>query len=192
MPRILVPLLKEYPQLELFLREGLTEQLLGELKSGALDAVVASDTFTDPALLTFPLFFEPFLLAVPARHRLAGKDPLLARDLRASEMVLLEDGHCLRDQSLDICPSNHRGNVRQIHATSLETLRHLVAAGAGYTLVPEMAVDDDKRLKALVRYRRFEQKPVGRNIILVCRKRSGRIPEIQELANFIGREIRGQ
>src|SRR6185436_14601112 len=97
-------------------------------------------------------------------------------------MVLLEDGHCLRDQTLDFCPSNRRGNIRQFHATSLETLRHLVATGSGYTLIPELAVREDKALKSLIVYRRFDDQPVGRTIILVCRNRFGRMTDIDALA----------
>jgi LysR family hydrogen peroxide-inducible transcriptional activator len=188
-PHLLPPLRKVYPKLELFLREGLTEQLLGELRSGRLDAVIASDTFTDAALRVIPLFFEPFSLAVPRRHPLSKKDSVERRDLHPEQMVLLEDGHCLRDQTLDLCASNRRGDVRQFHATSLETLRHLVAAGSGYTLIPKLAVPEDNRLKSLIRYRPFHDKPVGRNVILTCRVRFGRMADIDALADFIRKNL---
>jgi LysR family transcriptional regulator, hydrogen peroxide-inducible genes activator len=185
MPHLLAPLRKSFPALDLFLREGLTEPLLGELKSGQLDAVIASDTFEDSTLRTIPLFFEPFVLAAPREHPLASKASVVKRDLNSNDMVLLEDGHCLRDQTLDICPSNRRGHIRQFHATSLETLRHLVAAGSGYTLIPELAVRDDKHLKSLIVYRRFGDTGIGRNVILVCRKRFARMADIDILASFI-------
>ncbi len=184
-PYLLAPMKKSYPKLKLFLQEGLTDRLLGELKAGQLDAVIASDTFEDPSLRTIPLFFEPFILAVPRGHSLAAKERLTRRDLNSEDMILLEDGHCLRDQTLDICPANRRGNVRQFFATSLETLRHLVATGSGYTLIPNLAVRDDKGLKPLIRYRQFDDKAVGRNIILVCRARYGRMADIDALAEFI-------
>ena len=190
-PHLLAPLRKAFPALELFLREGLTDQLLAELKAGQLDAVVASDTFEDASLRQLPLFFEPFVLAVPRTHPLALKKNLSRRDLHGDEMVLLEDGHCLRDQTLDFCPANRRAHVRQFHATSLETLRHLVAAGAGYTLIPELALREDKQLKTLIAYRRFEGKPLGRAIILVCRQRFGREADIQSLAAFIRKQVPG-
>ncbi len=189
MPHILAPLRKAYPNLGLFLREGLTEELLRDLKAGLLDAIIASDTFNDPAISVIPLFFEPFLLAAPPGHPLSRKDNLSSKDLRASEMVLLEDGHCLRDQSVDICPSNRRGQIRQLHATSLETLRHLVATGFGYTLIPQLAVADDKRLKTLIRYRPFQQKAVGRRIVLGYRSRFGRVADIHELAQFLSKHL---
>ncbi len=185
MPHLLAPMRKTFPKLELFLREGLTEELLAELKAGRLDAVIASDTFDDPTLRILPLYFEPFVLAAPTGHPLTAKTSIGRRDLNSNDMVLLEDGHCLRDQSLDICPSNRRGHIRQFHATSLETLRHLVATGSGYTLVPELAVREDKQLKPLMVYRRFGEKGIGRNIILVCRKRFARMADIDTLASLV-------
>jgi LysR family hydrogen peroxide-inducible transcriptional activator len=189
MPHLLVPLRKAYPKLDLFLQEGLTEQLLGQLKAGRLDAVIASDTFQDPSLRVVPLFYEPFVLAVPRGHALANKERLTRRDLQAEQMILLEDGHCLRDQTLDLCPANRRGHIRQFYATSLETLRHLVATGSGYTLIPALAVRDERRLKPLVQYRTFQDKIVGRKIILTCRRRFARMPDIDALADFIRSNI---
>jgi LysR family hydrogen peroxide-inducible transcriptional activator len=189
MPYLLAPLRKAYPKLDLFLREGLTDQLLGELRAGQLDAVIASDTFVDPGLRVIPLFFEPFLLAVPRTHKLASKQHLDRRDLNSEHMVLLEDGHCLRDQTLDLCPANRRGHIRQFHATSLETLRHLVATGSGYTLVPILALRDDKALKPLIRYRHFNDEGIGRKIILACRKRFGRMGDIDALADLIRKNL---
>jgi LysR family transcriptional regulator, hydrogen peroxide-inducible genes activator len=189
MPHLLAPLRKAYPKLDLFLQEGLTEQLLGQLKVGRLDAVIASDTFQDPSLHVVPLFYEPFVLAVPRGHALANKERLTRRDLQAEQMILLEDGHCLRDQTLDLCPANRRGHIRQFYATSLETLRHLVATGSGYTLIPALAVRDERRLKPLVQYRTFQDKIVGRKIILTCRRRFARMPDIDALADFIRSNI---
>jgi len=185
LPHLLSPLRKAYPKLELFLREGLTEQLLGELRTGQLDAVIASNTFVDSTLRVIPLFFEPFVLAAPRTHKLATKEHVDRRDLNAERMLLLEDGHCLRDQTLDLCPANRRGHIRQFQATGLETLRHLVATGSGYTLMPALAVSDDKMLKSLICYRRFDDKAIGREIVLACRNRFGRMTDIDALAHFI-------
>jgi LysR family hydrogen peroxide-inducible transcriptional activator len=100
-------------------------------------------------------------------------------------MVLLEDGHCLRNQTVEVCPSNRRGKFREFQATSLETLRHLVASGFGYSLMPRLAVDSNDRLKNLIAYRPFDGKPVGRTIVLACRERFARIDDIETLAEFI-------
>jgi LysR family transcriptional regulator, hydrogen peroxide-inducible genes activator len=181
-----LPLLKRpFPKLQLILREGLTDELLGDLRSGNLDAVLAARTFEESGFHVFPLFKEPFLLTVSSEHPLATKEPLSTKDLRSEDMVLLEDGHCLRDQTLEICPPNRRGNIRQFHATSVETLRHLVASGMGYTLLPQLAVTGADRMKGMLRYRRFYSEKIGRTIVLVCRERYARLREIEQLAEFL-------
>ena len=114
--------------------------LVADLRAGALDAVIAAPTFEMDGLRQFELFWEPFVLAAPKRHRLTGKSSVQAADLRSDEMVLLEDGHCLSEQVVEVCPSSRRGNFKTFHATSMETLRHLVAAGFGCTLMPQLAV----------------------------------------------------
>lgn len=185
LPHLLGPLRKAFPKLELRLREGLTDPLLEELRAGRLDAVLAARTFPEEGLHVLPLFNEPFLLAAPNDHPLGRRPSVKASDLDAADMVLLEDGHCLRDQTLAICPPNRRGHAKELLVTSVETLRHLVASGAGYTLIPLLAVNEDKRLKPLVRYRRVEGKNTGRSVVLVCRDRFPRKREVEILADFV-------
>jgi len=185
LPHVLGPLRKAFPSLDLHLREGQTSELISDLRAGALDAVLASPTFPTDGLQLFPLFFEPFVLLTPKDHPLARREPLRSLDLRTSEMVLLEDGHCLKDQALQLCPKNRRGNLHPYQATSIETLRQLVATGHGYTLIPYLAATPDKRLKNLILYRKFPDKSVGRKIVLVCRRRFGRIEDINTLARFL-------
>ena len=103
-PKFLAQLKKAYPQLELVLREGLTDELLEELRDGELDVVLAAQTFSSKGLHLYPFAFEPFWLAVPHDHAFASKSGVRPSDLRASDMILLEDGHCLRDQVVDLCP----------------------------------------------------------------------------------------
>lgn len=186
-PHFLSDLKSQFPKLKLIFREGLTDQLLSDLRSGSLDAVLAARTFDESGFRVFPIFDEAFVLAVPKNHALGAKDPLLVRDLHTEDMVLLEDGHCLRDQTLEICPPNRRGNIRQFHATSVETLKHLVASGMGYTLLPELAIGDFDPMKNLLTYRKFESEKIGRTIVLVCRQRYARLAEIEKLAEFLQR-----
>lgn len=186
-PHFLAPLRKAFPKLEPWLQEGLTEDLLAGLRSGEMDLVLAARTFDEKGFRVFDLFEEPFVLALPAHHPMTKKKRLSARDLDPNEMVLLEDGHCLRDQALEICPPNHRGSIRRYHATSLETLRHLVAAGMGYTLMPELAVQPESQMKGLLKYRKL-QGHVGRTIVAVCRERYPRLQEVETLVKFL-REI---
>ncbi|MCM2279816.1 MAG: LysR substrate-binding domain-containing protein [Oligoflexia bacterium] len=185
LPHLLGPLRKAFPKLELRLVEGLTDGLLEDLRAGRLDAVLAARTFDPAGLRVQSLYDEPFVVLAPVGHPLAAKAEASPSDLNASQMVLLADGHCLRDQTVELCPSNRRGNIRDFHATSLETLRHLVATGAGYTLIPLLAVREDARLKNLVRYIHLRGKKVGREVILVSRPGSGRSADVDRLAEFL-------
>ncbi len=167
-PFVLTDLKKAFRNIPLSLREGTTDDLVKQLKAGALDAVIAADTVKDVALKSTSLFFEPFVLAAPKGHPILRKSNLKPSDLRAAEMVLLEEGHCLRDQAIHICPKNRRGNPRTFHATSIETLRHLVASGAGYTLLPKLAANG-KPMSNLITYVDFESSKIGRELVILCR-----------------------
>lgn len=189
-PHFIGPLKRAFPKIELLLREGLTESLLGELRDGKLDAVLASPPLADDGLRVIPLFVEPFVLAMPKGHPHSKSKSLRTADLRGDEMVLLEEGHCLKDQALETCPTRARGQRERVfQATSLETLRHLVAAGMGYTLIPAMAVREDRKLKGLLEYRAFDGKPVGRSIALVCRNRYSKMSDIDALAAFLKEKL---
>jgi LysR family hydrogen peroxide-inducible transcriptional activator len=191
-PYLLRSAREKFPRLSLHLREGLTDGLLEQLKAGELDAVVASPTFDPAGFAMFGLYFEPFLLAAPSDSDLARrKEPPRANDLEASKMVLLEDGHCLRDQTLDFCPSSRRGgSLSTLHATSLETLKHLVASGLGYTLIPKLAAPakSGNPLGEMIRYRGFSDPRVGREIILLTRKSSARLAEVELLAKQLQKQ----
>jgi len=185
-PFFLGPLKKAFPQLDLVLREGLTHEILEELRDGELDVVLAAQTFSPKGFHVYPVAFETFWLATSPEHPFVQKSQVKPSDLRASDMVLLEDGHCLRDQIMDLCPVKHRGQVRQYHAVSIETVRYLVAAGAGYTLIPKRAVPVKKSSKeGLVYYRELDGKEVGRKLILVCRDQFPRMKDVRELVGFL-------
>ena len=168
-PRLLGSLNKVYPRLQLQLTEGLTEVLLDELVAGSLDAVLAALPLGRGQLVVEPLFFEPFWLAAPKGHSLARKSPVTTRDLRGDEMILLQEGHCLSGQALDVCPSNRRNDVERLQSTGLETLRHMVASGKRYTLLPWLAVGDAPPLKELVTYKPLKGKQTGRTIAIASR-----------------------
>lgn len=187
LPHFLGPVRKQFPKLELYLKEGLTNGLLADLKDGRLDMILASPTFDEAGFKVLPLFFEPFLLAAPKGHPLLKKSILRSADLDAGQMVLLEDGHCLKDQTVDFCAPSRRGEGvgRHFHATSLETLRHLVASGLGYTLIPALAERADLDFGRLVQYRKFDGKPVGRVVAIVCRENFGRMQDVEGLVSFI-------
>src|SRR5690606_35920919 len=130
LPHVLPGLRERFPRLEFLLVEDKTDALLERLRDGRLDAAVLALPLADEQLHAEPLFDEPFVLATPAGHPLAGRGPLAVDDLDEERLLLLEEGHCLREQALDVCRLAGAGE-RDFRATSLETLRQMVAAGVG-------------------------------------------------------------
>ncbi len=189
-PYFLAPFRKKYAQCELVLREGLTDDLIRELRNGTLDMVIASSTFSADGLKSIPLFEEEFLWVASKQNELSKKVQLRTTDLKAAEMVLLEDGHCLKDQTLDFCSNKNRSpDARKFHATSLSTLIHLVAAGHGYTLIPRLACDWDSKLNELIVSRPFEGRFVGRDVTLFVRDRFPSWDEAVAFAQLIQRSL---
>ena len=186
MPLVLPRLRKKYPKLELILHEGLTDALVATLQAGSLDVVIAAAPINATGLDQMNLFEEPFVLAVPVEHELADRKVVNARDLCGDEMVLLQDGHCLSGQALDVCPAKQRQNRNRLHAMTLETLRHMVATGAGYTLLPSLAVGKNPPLKKLIRYRELGGKQqYGRKIVLARRQSFCRETDIRLFTDLI-------
>ena len=161
---------KKLPKLRLWLVEEKTEILLDKLHKGQLDAAFIALPVADDQLESEMLFHDPFYLAVPRGHPLAGQKMANAKNISGKELLLLEDGHCLRDQALSVCSligtSEHQG----FRATSLETLRHMVAGGMGITLIPKLALRKDDGIA----YIPFEKPVISRTIGLVWRKSSPR------------------
>jgi LysR family hydrogen peroxide-inducible transcriptional activator len=154
LPHVMPRVRERVPRLELLLVEEKSPELLHRLHDGKLDAALLALPLHDDQLHVEFLFEEPFLLAVPAHHRLADRDALSLSDLSSERLLLLEDGHCLRDQALDVCQLAGASEKPEFQATSLETLRQMVAANVGVTLLPALAVQppvarsDDIRLLA--------------------------------------------
>jgi LysR family hydrogen peroxide-inducible transcriptional activator len=140
LPHVVPRLRARFPRLELLLVEEKTETLVGMLRAGRLDAAVLALPLHEEWLHCEPLFEEPFMLAVPAGHPLSKRRELTLGSLAHEHLLLLEDGHCLRDQALEVCSLAGAGEKEGFRATSLETLRQMVAAGVGITLLPMLAV----------------------------------------------------
>ena len=139
LPLVTAPLRKRLPKLQLMLYEFQTGPLLEQLRAGAIDlGILALGVDTD-GLETRALGDEPFTVAMPANHALTKKATIRTEDLGSETLLLLEDGHCLRDQALEICSHIPLHEAEDFRATSLETLRQMVAAGYGVTLLPELA-----------------------------------------------------
>ena len=174
LPRLLTRAAAEHPALQLVVRETITAHLIEELADGSLDAIVASLPLEAGDFEEVPAFDDRFLLAAPTGSPHAARSPALTEAIEAEELLLLEDGHCLRDQALAVCHRIDPRRLRSFGATSIATVLQLVAAGQGITLVPEMAVDAgisaDPRLAVV----RFAAPEPYRTVGLAWRKASPR------------------
>ncbi|WP_374473268.1 LysR substrate-binding domain-containing protein [Arenimonas sp.] len=182
LPHVVPRIRRRFPRLELLLVEEKTETLLHMLRDGKLDAaVLALPLHEDWADSEF-LFEEPFLLAVPEGHPLSGRHDLTLADLGDQHLLLLEEGHCLRDQALEVCGLAGAGEKEGFRATSLETLRQMVAAGVGVTLLPVLAVKPPVPPSANLRLLPFRNPPPSRRLALVWRRSSAMAAFLRELA----------
>lgn len=183
----LVPLVcKRFPRLELLLIEEKTEQVIRLLREGSLDVGVLALPLHEESLHTEFLFEEPFVLAVPEDHPLAHrKARLKLADLEDESLLLLEDGHCLRDQALELCQLAGAGEKVGFRATSLETLRQMVAANVGITLLPTLAIKPPMARTGNVRLLEFSGHAPSRRIALVWRKSSSLGPFLERFAEVI-------
>ena len=140
LPHVVPGIVKRFPKLELILVEDKTEAILKKLHDGELDAGVLALPIHDDTLHAEFLFEETFVLALPKHHRLAKAKRVKLADLALESLLLLDDGHCLRDQALEVCAMTGAGEKPGFRATSLETLRHMVSANVGITLMPALSV----------------------------------------------------
>jgi len=165
-------LLRErFPRLELLLTEGKTENIIHMLREGALDAGILALPLHEDSLHAEFLFEEPFVLAVPDNHPLTRhKAKLKLSDLANERLLLLEDGHCLRDQALEVCQLAGAGEKTGFRATSLETLRQMVAANVGITLLPTLATKPPMARTENVHLIEFAGHAPSRRIAMVWRK----------------------
>ena len=184
LPRMLSTIQRSYPDLQIELRETQTRVLLDELARGELDAVMLALPLVDPDIETMELFRDPFLLAVPSTDARSSTAHVSPRDIEHDRLILLEEGHCLRDQALAFCSNARGGGTMGLGATSLATVMQMVANGYGVTLVPQIAVDvevRDERVKLL----RFAQPQPGRMVGLAWRRTSPRKADFIALGQLV-------
>ncbi len=173
LPHIVPELHDRFPGLEIHLVEEKTAVLLEELRSGALDAAAVALPVVDETLHIEPLFREDFVFAAPVGDPVAeGDGPLDPGSLDGEDLLLLTEGHCLRDQALEVCAETGATEHVGFRATSLETLRHMVAAGVGATLLPELAVAAPVTPNPRIVLRRFADPAPHRDIALLWRRTS--------------------
>jgi LysR family hydrogen peroxide-inducible transcriptional activator len=139
LPLVATRIRRKLPRLELLLYEYQTGPMLEHLHAGDIDMGVLALPVATEGLVERRLFDEPFVVAVPEQHALAGRRSVRPADLNGETLLLLEDGHCLREQALDICARTDAQEKQDFRATSLETLRQMVASGGGITLLPQLA-----------------------------------------------------
>jgi LysR family transcriptional regulator, hydrogen peroxide-inducible genes activator len=181
LPAALPRLRKRYPEFRVRLREALTADLVEATRQGDLDLLLVSLDAPLGGLVERPLFDDPFVVALPHGHRLAARKVLSEADLHGEPVLLLDDGHCLRDNALAVCHAAGLDEASDFRAGSLNTLVQMVAAGDGITLLPSMAARVETRHSALalVPFR----KPVpSRRIGLAWRPMSGRAAEYERIA----------
>lgn len=187
-PYILPPLLpvlgKKFPDLELHIRETQTQSLLGELLDGSLDLILATLPIEHPDIETSRLFEDRFLLALPQGRRIASHVRATPDLMKEDRILLLEEGHCLRDQALTFCHLRKVDNIDTFGASSLSTLVQMVANGMGLTLLPEISIAHETRHGG-IRLMRFAEPEPKRILGLAWRSTSPRKRDFNELGKLI-------
>ena len=200
LPDLVRQMITHTPQMPLMLQENFTVKLLELLRTGEIDCAILAEPFPDAGLALAPLYDEPFFAAVPTTHKLANQVNVTTEDLKQETMLLLGAGHCFRDHVLEVCPefarfsSNAEGIRKSFEGSSLETIRHMVAAGMGVTLVPRLSIPAEalkpkparrKAEDAFVKYLSFEGDPPTRRVVLAWRRSFTRYEAIAALRNAI-------
>ncbi|HBI84550.1 LysR family transcriptional regulator [Orrella sp. NBD-18] len=191
LPRLVPMQIERTPQMPLILQENFTHRLVELLKQGEIDCAIMALPFQDSGLVTQPLYDEDFVVVVPSTHPWTKRQTIPSNDLKQENMLLLGAGHCFRDQVLEVCPELSRfaaaseGIQRTFEGSSLETIRHMVAAGIGITVMPKSAVQSIDRQSKLLTYLPFSKPVPQRRVVLAWRKSFTRMAAIQALTSAI-------
>ena len=204
LPELVRKVIQKSPEMPLMLQENFTVKLLEMLRTGEIDCAILAEPFPDAGLATAALYDEPFMAAVPSTHPLAALASVTAQALKDETMLLLGNGHCFRDHVLEVCPefarfsSNAAGMQKSFEGSSLETIKHMVAAGMGVTLVPRLSVPKaelqlpTKRKKGEENYVRYLDivdangaAPPTRRVVLAWRRSFTRYEAIAALRNAV-------
>ena len=185
LPEIIPGLKKNFPQLTLWLHEYQTAILLEKLKNTDLDCLILALPVSTNEFSEIELFQENFWLAVPHNTPLSQKENIQLMDLNKQEMLLLEEGHCLRGQALDVCFTAGATENNTFRATSMETLRYMVSEGIGMTLLPELAVPKKRHSSDNIHYVPFSEPKPNRRIGILYRQGSHREQAFEQIAASI-------
>ncbi len=194
-PYLLPPLVKnmieQVPQMPLVLQENFTTRLIELLRQGELDAAIMALPFSGQGLMVQALYDEPFVVALPKHHPWARRSTIDAEELKSETMLLLGNGHCFRDQVLEVCPEMSRfstsgdGIARTFEGSSLETIRHMVASGIGITVLPKASVPDMEAKDGMLRYVPFAEPTPSRRVVIAWRKSFTRVAAIEAVRDAV-------
>lgn len=182
LPRMMRSLKGQFPVLDFLLYERQTAVLVAELQRGEIELGILALPLEAEGLETIDLFEEHFFLAVPTHHRLSQSQTVTIEDLQHETLLLLDDGHCFRDQALELCFQGKGHEKENFRGTSLETLKQMTLIGSGITLLPALALDQDPALT----YIPFQDPPPARRIALIYRQSSPRL----DTYHLLGQEIK--
>lgn len=185
LPSLMSQLRMQYPDLKLYLKEDQTERLLNQLKDGHLDILILALPYSADAVEIYPFADDPFYLALAEDHSLAGKKIIQDEDIFDENLLLLEEGHCLRDHAMAACSWSGAKKHNEFAATSLTTIVQMVANGLGITLLPEMAINSGILQGTGLKTIPLSKDSPARQIGLVWRKTSGRSDEFKMLGDFL-------
>ncbi len=192
LPRLIPTQIERTPQMPLILQENFTVKLVELLRQGEIDCAIMALPLPDSGLNMVPLYDEPFMVAMPSSHPWSERDEIDAEDLKQENMLLLGSGHCFRDHVLGVCPELSRysdaseGIQRTFEGSSLETIRHMVAAGIGLTVMPVTSLMGNEHPESrLLKYVPFTQPAPERRVVLAWRKSFPRMAAIKALAQAI-------
>lgn len=184
LPVVLPALKRRYPALHLELREAVTTVLLEEVLGGRLDGLIAATPLDAPALTVEELFHDRFFLAVPRSDPAFVTPPVAPESVALERLMLLEEGHCMREQALAVCGRVRPAVMANYGATSLTTLMQMVAHGLGVTLIPEIAVSSASEMRDL-RILPFADPVPERTLCVAWRRNAPRGDDCMELARFV-------
>lgn len=185
LPRALPSLKKKFPKLRLQMREDLTSRLIEQLRMRTLDAAIIALPYEAAGIATLSIAEDEFLVLTPDDHPLAKRNDLSPEHLKSEDLLLLEDGHCLRDHALSACRVAPSRRSAEVGATSLHTLVQMVAGGMGVTLLPKLAAEGGAAAGAHVAVRPFAEPIIGRSIGIAWREGSPREAEARLLAGVL-------
>ncbi|MGI9451120.1 MAG: LysR substrate-binding domain-containing protein [Geminicoccaceae bacterium] len=182
LPKILPKIHESYPELRLNLRESQTQYLVADLIDGHLDLLILALPVEPDEIETMPLFDDQFSVALPPKHALSSREKIDQDELEGEHLLLLEEGHCLRDQALEVCQTAHTDEFR---ASSLSTVIQMVANGYGVTILPALSLPAEVDTKDDIHIVPFAEPVPSRTIGLAWRQTSPHKPEFEAFGNFI-------